>query len=360
MKTPFFWYGSRGFFSTLLWPLGWLYGKGGKINFSFQKPKRFQIPIISIGNIVSGGAGKTPTAIALMRLLEKRGYKVHFVTRGYGGRIHGPLAVDPAYHKACDVGDEPLLLAEHAPTWVAKKRSSGIEKAVESGAQLVILDDGHQTAGCYKDISFIVIDLLQGFGNGCVIPAGPLRENLTEGIKRADGFIGIGYGAIANVSPLNGSSFLDPKPSSLASRFCGLLGTPSVDSGALNLKQHKPFFKAKISPEPLSLPSNRVVAFCGLGFPQKFYTSLKELGIELLATETFPDHYQYKNDDLLRLQELAQKHNSILVTTRKDLIKIPPPWQEQLYVLDIRIDFEESEKVCDYILQKIYSPMEST
>ena len=191
MRTPDFWYQPPGFLSSLLWPLGWLYGKIGKIIFRLKTQKRFQVPVISVGNIVSGGAGKTPTAIALLHLLESQGFKVHFVTRGYGGQEQGPLAVDPTFHKPSDVGDEALLLAQHAPTWVAKKRACGVEKAIENGAQLIILDDGHQTTGVYKDVSFVVIDQLQGFGNGCVIPAGPLRESLSEGLKRADGVIEI-------------------------------------------------------------------------------------------------------------------------------------------------------------------------
>lgn len=315
MKTPGFWYQPQGLVSNLLWPLGWLYGKGAKIKSLLKKPQHFQVPIISIGNIVSGGSGKTPTAIALMEILKAQGYKVHFVTRGYGGREKGPVSVDFNHHQSRDVGDEPLLLAQHAPTWVAKKRATGVQKAIENGAEIIILDDGHQTMTLYKDVSLVVVDLMQKFGNGCVIPAGPLREDLSEGLKRADGFIAIGKGEIKSLQPI---------------------------------------FKAQIVTQPLNFSSNRVVAFCGLGFPQKFYRSLQELGLELVATETFPDHYQYKDEDLFRLRKLAQKHNSVLITTRKDLVKIPPPWQEQLHVLDITIDFEDPGKLCEFILQKIY------
>lgn len=325
MKTPLFWYQPPGIRSTLLRPLGWLYGKGGKLISAFKKPKRLQIPIISIGNVVCGGAGKTPTAIALAHLLQERGYKIHFVTRGHGGKERGPLAVDLSYHKAWDVGDEPLLLAQHAPTWVAKKRSDGVQKAIENGAQLIILDDGHQT-NLYKDISLVVVDLLQGFGNECVMPAGPLREELSEGLKRADGFITV-----------------------LQNNSVAVLQNRSA-----TLQRCNTVFKAKIVPQPLTIPSKRVVAFCGLGFPQKFYHSLKDLGLELVTTETFPDHHQYKDEDLLKLRKLAQKHNSILITTRKDLVKIPISWQDQLHVLDISIQFEDPIGICDFIFQKIH------
>lgn len=353
MKTPFFWYQHKGFFSTLLGPLGWLYGKIGKVYSSLKKTQHFQIPIISIGNIVCGGAGKTPTAIALGQLLQKTGYEVHFVTRGYGGKEKGPLAVDLSYHKAWDVGDEPLLLAQHAPTWVAKKRAEGVEKAIESGAQLIILDDGHQTS-LHKDVSLVVIDLLQGFGNECVIPAGPLREELSEGLNRTDCFIGIGEKSVIPAQAGTQKTIQTQPPSSQILRKAKL--TPSFSKFRDDAvgEFSKPFFKAQIISQPLTVPSNRVVAFCGLGFPQKFYLSLQDVGLELLATESFPDHYQYKNEDLLRLQKLAQKHKSILVTTRKDLVKIPTPWQEQLHVLDITIEFEDPEGICDFILQKIH------
>lgn len=314
MKTPFFWYQPRGLLSTLLWPLGWFYGVGGKILYAVKKSQRFSVPVLSVGNIVCGGAGKTPTAIALAQLLQERGVKVHFVTRGYGGIQKGPLEVNLFSHTAVDVGDEPLLLAQYAPTWVAKERPLGVQKAIEKGAQLVILDDGHQTASLYKDISFVVVDFFQGFGNGGVIPAGPLREKLEEGLKRTDALVGIGEGEVIS---------------------------------------SKPFYRARSVSQPLAFPSNRVIAFCGLGFPQKFYKSLKDLGICLVATESFPDHYIYKEEDLFRLQKLAKYHQAILVTTRKDFVKIPPCWRVHLYVLDINIQFEDPQGIYDFICQKI-------
>lgn len=321
MRAPFFWYQPRGFLATLLFPLGWIYGKGRKILCAFQKPQRFSVPILSVGNIVCGGAGKTPTTIALIHLLQAKGINVHVVTRGYKGRQKGPLAVDSSYHTVLDVGDEPLLLAQHAPTWVAKKKPQGVQKAIEKGAQLIILDDGHQTSSLSKDISFVVVDLLQGFGNACVIPAGPLRESVAEGLQRTDALIGIGEGEIV---------------------------------------ASQPFFRAHSIPEPLASPFNRVIAFCGLGFPQKFYKMLKDLDVDLIATTSFPDHYLYTDEDLARLQKLAKRHKAILVTTRKDMIKIPPAWQKDVHVLDITIQFEDSEGIYDFILQKIPSLKEGS
>lgn len=324
MKAPAFWYHAPGFLSTLLTPLGWMYDKGGKLLSQFKKPHSFPVPILSIGNIVSGGSGKTPTAIALALLLKTRGYKVHFVTRGYGGKERGPLKVDPLKHLAKNVGDEPLLLAEHAPTWMAKKRPQGVQKAIENGAQVIILDDGHQTTSLHKGVSLVVVDLLQGFGNGHVIPAGPLRENLSQGLERADGLIFVGEG-----EPLSPSS---------------LRGTFNEDH----------VFHAHLASNPIQIPTKRVVAFCGLGFPEKFYRSLENEGFELIATQSFPDHYQYTEEDFLRLKKLAQHYQCALITTRKDVIKMLPSWQKQLYVLDVTIKFEDSEKICDFILERIY------
>lgn len=316
MKAPKFWYSPPCTLSRILHPLGWLYGKGGKILQRLKTPERFSIPILSVGNIVCGGAGKTPTALALAHLLQKKGLSVHFVTRGYGGQQKGPLSVNPSQHTFKDVGDEPLLLAQQASTWVAKERPAGVKKAIEHGAHLVILDDGHQTSSLYKDLSFVVLDELQGFGNGDVIPAGPLREPLDEGIQRTDGFILIG-----------------DKSTSL----------------------YNPLFKAKRVSRPFKNPSKKIVAFCGLGFPEKFYQTLKEQGMTLVSTKSFPDHYAYTPQDLRELQALAQSKGTPLVTTRKDILRVPPSWQTNILVLDIDIQFEDEERIYQFIAEKIPS-----
>ncbi len=187
---------------------------------------------------------------------------------------------------------------------------------MEKGADLIILDDGHQTTSLYKDLSFVVVDKLQAFGNGCVMPAGPLRENLSEGIERSDAFIGVGEDAVSPFRP----------------SFRGRYIFPAVD-----------------------LPLNRVFAFCGLGFPQKFYKTLTDLGAELVGTKSFPDHYMYKEEDFIRLEKLAKDHKAVLITTRKDFVKIPASWQERLHVLDISFQFEDSEGLYNFILQHIPS-----
>lgn len=321
MKAPQFWYKPSGILSTFLAPLGWIYSNITSLVRSLKKNQKFSIPIISVGNIVCGGAGKTPVALSLAKLLQSKGCTIHFVTRGYKGIEIGPLKVEPTQQTYLEVGDEALLLAQQAPTWVAKKRGDGIKKAIENGAEIVILDDGHQTSGLVKDLSLVVVDSLQGFGNGYPLPAGPLRENLREGLKRADGFVYIG------------------KKTSLPLQPC---------------------FKATLELKPLTLSKKRVVAFCGIGFPQKFYRSVKNMNFNLVATESFPDHYVYKEADLLRLEKLAQNHDAVLMTTRKDWIKIDPSWQKQVYVLDMSIQFQDEEGLYHFILEKIPVLMEKS
>lgn len=314
MKAPSFWYQPPSIYSKILTPTAWIYEHSERFLRSLKKPKKLTVPIISIGNIVCGGSGKTPTSLALGQILQQKGHPAHFVTRGYKGKKQGPHKVNLSFDSYKDVGDESLLLASQNPTWVAKNKVLGAIKSIKNGAKIIILDDGHQTTGLYKDLSLVVVDLNQSFGNGSVVPAGPLRENLQKGLERADAIIRIGKGDL-NIS--------------------------------------KPIFTARIIPTVPSLPKKPCVAFCGLGFPEKFYSSLKDLGLEVKEKISFPDHYHYKNSDLIKLLKLSEEKNSFLVTTRKDFVKIPPPWQNKVYVLDIKIQFDDEEALYRYMCEKI-------
>lgn len=360
MKAPIFWYQPPGIFSTLLQPLAFIYGQGAKIAAYFKKPQRFPIPILSVGNIVCGGAGKTPTAIALSQLLQEKGINVHFVTRGYGGQEIGPLQVNCTSHQPSDVGDEPLLLAQHAPTWVAKNRPLGVQKAIENGAQLIILDDGHQTSNLYKDVSFVVVDSLQGFGNQCVLPAGPLRENLNAGLNRTDALISIGQKEIHASKPFFKAQIV-PQEIVIASGATQATPEASPRREQSRTAQQLPWIASPTAgTRNDKLGEVRAIAFCGLGFPEKFYATLKGLDVDLVLTKSFPDHYAYTEEDLLILHDLAKEHQAILVTTRKDLVKIPPSWQGYLHVLDINIQFEDSDGIYRFIMEKIPSLKEDT
>ena len=321
MRAPRFWYQPRGGLAILLSPLGGIYGCIGRILRARTPPQHFPVPIISIGNIVAGGAGKTPTALALATLLQGKGLKVHFATRGYGGTLQGPLKVNPSHHTAREVGEEALLLASQAPTWVGKKRALAVQKACEEKPDLIILDDGHQTIGVHKDLSFVVVDSLQGFGNGCVIPAGPLRESYVEGIKRADALIAIG-------------AFSQSIPFEL---------------------NQLPVFEARVVPVPFPTPIKQGIAFCGLGFPQKFFNTLEIMGINLIKTLSFPDHYFYRKKDLSHLESVAHSHQVPLLTTRKDWVKLPLAWQKRVHVLDIAVQFDGLDQLYDFICRKIPS-----
>ena len=190
MRAPEFWRAGGGAaLPAILTPLSWAWAIGGELRRWATPTRRVPIPVICVGNLVAGGAGKTPVALALGRRLLAAGSAVHFLTRGYGGRRRGPIQVDPARHGAVDVGDEALLLARIAPTWVARARAAGAVTAARAGAEVVVMDDGHQHPGLAKDLSVVVVDGDYGIGNGRVIPAGPLREPAALGLARADAVI---------------------------------------------------------------------------------------------------------------------------------------------------------------------------
>ena len=190
MKTPGYWK-NKGFYARLLLPVGMLYSAATAFRFKLKQPRKVPVPVICIGNLTAGGTGKTPTAAAIADLLKKGGYKPAFVSRGYGGSLCG-VTVDPQKHTAGEVGDEPLLLAREAPVSINPDRFSAAQKAVKNGADVLIMDDGFQNPGLYKDLSFLIFDGAAGIGNGWPVPAGPLRENFAAGLKRAQAAVIIG------------------------------------------------------------------------------------------------------------------------------------------------------------------------
>ncbi|MEQ8698387.1 MAG: tetraacyldisaccharide 4'-kinase, partial [Bauldia litoralis] len=191
MRTPDFWSG-RGPTSALLLPAGAVYAWATRRRVARAPEYEPPVPVVCIGNLSAGGSGKTPVAMSVAAILRNKGLAAHLLTRGYGGRLSGPVRVDPALHSARDVGDEPLLLARAAPTWVARDRAAGARAAVAAGAEAVVMDDGHQNPALRKDLSLVVIDGGFGFGNRRVVPAGPLREPIAAGLARADAVVMIG------------------------------------------------------------------------------------------------------------------------------------------------------------------------
>jgi len=267
------------------------------------------VPVICVGNLTLGGTGKTPVAIDIIKRLKARDVAVHAVTRGYGGSEVGPHHINLREDGPKRVGDEPLLLAAHAPTWVARDRAAGIRAAVAAGAQVVVTDDGFQNPGFAKMLSLIVVDGGAGFGNGRVFPAGPLREPVAQGLSRADAVIVMGEGA-----------------------------APAFDGPALH---------AGLVPRTsgMSYDGLRVFAFAGIGRPEKFFDTLRGMGAEVVDSEGFPDHHAYTGTMINRLIDRAEVQGLTPVTTEKDMVKMPPSTRGRIWPLPVSVEWDDEGAV---------------
>ena len=279
-------------------------------------------PVISVGNLNVGGTGKTPLVIAL---IERLGADVHVVTRGYGGREAGPLRVDERKHKAADVGDEPLLLAAFAPTWVARDRAAGVQAAEAAGARVVLLDDAHQNPGVEKTRSLVVVDAEVGFGNARVMPAGPLREPVEVGLARADVVVSIG-GAAAEAQ--------------FSRDWAPVISVPIV-------RAH-----LEVLPTGMEWDGLRVMAFAGIGRPEKFFQTLRDLGAEVVGTHALDDHQPLSDTLMKRLLAEAAGRSAQLVTTEKDAVRLPPKLRQQVLTVPVRLVFDD-DSALDAILGDI-------
>jgi tetraacyldisaccharide 4'-kinase len=295
MRAPEFWQ-HRGPLALLLAPLGLLYGASVALNARSAAPYRAKARVICVGNLTAGGSGKTPVAMAVAQKLAARGKKVFFLTRGYGGTGAGPLLV--TNQTAAQVGDEALLLARIAPTLIARNRADGARLADASGADVIVMDDGHQNFSLAKDISLVVVD---GFGNGLMIPAGPLRETVRGGLARADAVVTFG-----------GDTLKD---------FCG------------------PVLTARLEADGASFAGKRVFAFAGIGRPEKFVNSLTAAGAIVTGTQFFGDHHPYSPAEITALTRQAK--DAILITTEKDLVRLSPQERQRVAVLTVRAEFED-------------------
>ncbi len=293
MRAPEFWTQLAGI-GRYLAPLGQVFAGLARLRRAVSSPWQAPVPVICVGNLVAGGAGKTPVALELSLLLREQKRAIHFLSRGYGGSLRGPVRVEPARHSARDVGDEPLLLAELAPCWVARDRVAGARAAIEDGAEVIVMDDGFQNNALAKTLSLIVVDGGYGFGNGRVMPAGPLREPVAEGIARADAII--------------------------------LMEPDTCDVGAMFQNAPIPVIRARLAPLPSAqrLIGRKVIAFAGIGRPEKFFTTLEELGCNIVSRHGFADHHQFTPDEIMQLAETANATNAVLVTTAKDYARLDP------------------------------------
>lgn len=323
MKAPAFWQ-EDSIAATLLKPVSCLYAAAAAFRERMVKTRSFSVPVICIGNLTLGGTGKTPLVMLLAEKFRERSLRAHVISRGYGGSLKGPVRVNPSVHRYDQVGDEPLLIASVAPCWVAKERAEGIEAAIAAGAQFILLDDGLQNPTIKKDFSFIVIDGPAGFGNGHVFPAGPLREPVSEGLKRGQAFI-----------------LIDEDRHQLASQ----------------LAAQAPVFKGFFESEGKvieSLKGNNVIAFAGTGRPSKFFNGLKQMGLQLTACHAFADHHPYTDREIKSLLKQADVEKAKLVTTPKDMVRIPPAYQQSITAVPITLALDKLDEILTLIGKEIH------
>lgn len=301
---------------TLLTPVSWIWALATARRIARGRPADPGIPVICVGNVTMGGAGKTPVARAIVALLRSRGLRPHILSRGHGGRLTGPVRVDPAVHTAADVGDEALMMAADAPVWVARDRAAGARAAAGDGAGVIVMDDGHQNPSVAKTLSLVVVDGETRddewpFGDGAVFPAGPMREPLTAGLARAD--------AVVLLLPAD-------------------LAAP--DGDLLALFAGKPVLIARLEPAAPPPPGPQI-AFAGIGKPWKMERALKAAGCDLVDFAPLPDHEPIAEETLKFLADRAAALGAGLVTSEKDWVRLSSAWRERVVAWPVRARFED-------------------
>lgn len=315
MRPPEFWNFPEGrngapMIRTMLTPLSWIYAHFAAKRMREASPYDPAIPVICVGNATMGGTGKTPVVIYLLKSFRRLGVNAVGLTRGYGGQEKGPLVVHEK-HTAAAVGDEPLLLARHAPIWVSEARDDGARAAKSHGADMIIMDDGHQNPSVTKTLSLMVVDAEIGFGNGRVFPAGPLRERLSDAVARADGII-----------------LMKPTPDyDISERLAAQL------KGKIVI----PAYLAPTAPAP----KGKLFAFAGIGRPNKFFDALRRNGGDIVEEIPFGDHHKYKDSDIENLFMLAAEYGAGLITTEKDHVRLPQGYRKGIKSWPVNVVFED-------------------
>ena len=326
LSTPRWWYVREGapapVTRILLKPASWIWAAVTARRIASTVPVDPGVPVICVGNLTMGGTGKTPVVRELLRRLPN----AHGLSRGYGGSEKGPLRVDPRIHSVREVGDEPLMLAGEAPIWIARDRVAGAQAAARAGAQVIVMDDGHQNPGLKKALTFVVVDgetrdNAWPLGDGSVFPAGPLREPLDVGLSRAD--------AVILMLP---ADLAEPDPALIRALI------------------KKPILIARLDPAAPPPPGPQV-GFAGIGMPWKVERALKAAGCELADFANFPDHFAYDEATLKMLAERAEQFGAGLVTTEKDWVRLPPAWRKRVHAWPVRAVFED-----EAVLERLLAP----
>lgn len=332
MRTPDFWYAKPGQVSASLSPIAGLYDLASRAFRGLRHPARLPAFVVCVGNAVAGGAGKTPTALALASLIRERrlapaeepASRVAFLTRGYGGRGPRPLRVEPDRHTADTVGDEALLLARAEPTWVCgSDRAAGGRAAIAEGARVLIMDDGFQNRSLARDLEILVIDGATGFGNGHVIPAGPLRETAGAALARADAVV--------------------------------LIGEDSTGIHA-RLPRGLPVYVATVAPSAETVSrfeGQRVLALAGIARPAKFFATLGAMGCEVVEARGFADHHRFTPDEIMRACEDAAAYEAIPVTTEKDHVRLPPEAQPMITPIPVSLTFADPDGLAGLLTARL-------
>lgn len=321
MTPPHFWRGTidprsreaAPLTKALLTPFAAIYAWAVARRLARARSHRVAIPIICVGNLTLGGSGKTPVVAMLRDHIATWELRVASLSRGYKGSLKGPLRVDPAIHTASEVGDEPRMLAARGETWIGADRPAAADAMVADGVQVIIMDDGHQNPSLHRDLSLVVLDAGDPFGNGHVFPKGPLREPVSAGLQRANAVVLSGAG-------------------------------PDPDGN-----WPCPVLRASIIPTAAP-PTGPLVAFAGIGRPQKFFDSLEAVGAVLAETVSYPDHHTYTARELAWLQTLAQERGATLITTEKDAVKLPTAFAETVSVWPIGVEIVPANTL-DRLLQ---------
>jgi tetraacyldisaccharide 4'-kinase len=328
MRAPDFWWreGSGG----LLGPLAAIYGAVAALRMRLPGAA-VGVPIVCLGNLTVGGGGKTPAALAVARLLLRARERVFFLSRGYGGRLRGPVRVDPAVHSAADVGDEPLMLARLAPTIVARNRVAGAKAAQRDGASVIVMDDGFQNPSLAKDLAILLVDSRRGIGNGRVFPAGPLRADLEFQIARAQALVIVGRESAA------------------------------AAVAAAARRHHLAVFHGRLEPDRNTLAAlarRKVLAFAGIADPEKFFATLTEAGVAVTERIGFPDHHRYTASEAQTLIARAEAANLLLITTEKDAVRLAgdprlAALAARASALPVELVIEEADAFRDMILKTV-------